>query len=346
MQIDRNNMMEREDRWRDMRKAGQTWSPGRYKAGLTCKFSLIVGLLLILVMTLVACSSFTPAVVEPEAGDGAEMIEPTEAEVPKRESVVARLQRGEPLVAGVKVDSQPWGFLDESGDNVGFDVALIEAMAERWGVEVEFISVTSANRLEKLAVGEVDLVAASMTHRRDREEFNDFSITYFLDGQALLVREDSGIETMVDLDRKAVAAARGTTSMENLRAEANELGIQVAVVEVDDHPAGLKDVVAGTVDAYTTDASILAGLAKQEPGLMVTGGPFSYEPYGMGLPACDSHFRDLVNFTLQDLYRDGTYAKLYEAWLLGGNPEGINVGGEIFQMESWPDGNQANYILN
>jgi len=319
---------------------------GWSEPGLAGKSPLVFGVLLVLLISLGACISSPPLDVEPEPAVGTGNAESLEAEKPVLESVVAKLQRGEPLIAGVKEDSQPWGFLDASGKNVGFDVALIEALAARWGVDVQFVPVTSANRLEKLAAGEVDLVAASMTHRRDREEFNDFSITYFLDGQALLVKEESGIKSIADLDRKAVAAARGTTSIENLRAEANKLGIQVAVVEVDDHPAGLKDVVAGTVDAYTTDASILAGLAKQEPGLIVTGGPFSAEPYGMGLPENDSTFRDLVNFTLQDIYQDGTYAELYEAWLLGGNPDGINVGGEVFQIESWPLGNQINYVLN
>ncbi|MFH1635456.1 MAG: transporter substrate-binding domain-containing protein, partial [Chloroflexota bacterium] len=158
------------------------------------------------------------------------------------ESIVAKLQRGEALIAGVKVDSPPWGFLDADGNRVGFDVALVRALAERWGVAVEFVTVTSADRLEKLAAGEVDLVAASMTHRRDREEFADFSITYFLDGQALLVAENSGIQTLADLDGMAVAAARGTTSIENLRTEADKLGIQVAVVEVDDHTTGLQEL--------------------------------------------------------------------------------------------------------
>ncbi|MFH1636020.1 MAG: transporter substrate-binding domain-containing protein, partial [Chloroflexota bacterium] len=139
---------------------------------------------------------------------------------------------------------------------------------------------------------------------------------------------------------------RGTTSIENLRTEADKLGIQVAVVEVDDHTTGLQELVAGTVDAYTTDASILAGLSKQQPGLTVVGGPFSFEPYGFGLPTGDSRFKDLVDFTLQDLYLDGTYATLYQVWLLGGSPEGINVGGEVFQMAIWPTGNLANYILD
>ena len=264
---------------------------------------------------------------------------------PATESVVAKLLRGEPLIAGVKADSPPWGFLDENGAHVGFDVELVLALAERWGVEVEFVVVTSADRLERLAAGDVDLVAASMTHRRDREEFADFSITYFMDGQALLTDQASGIQSLKDLDGRAVAAARGTTSIENLRAKVDELDISVAVVEVDDHEAGLQELVDGTVDAYTTDASILAGLGKQQPGLVVVGGPFSFEPYGMGLPQDDSNFRDLVNFTLQDLCLDGTYEALYRKWLLGGDPRGIDVGGEVFQVETWPAGEVANYIL-
>jgi polar amino acid transport system substrate-binding protein len=261
------------------------------------------------------------------------------------ESVVDKILRGEPLVAGVRADAPPWGFLDKKGVHIGFDVELVQAMAQRWGMEVEFVAVTAADRLERLAAGDVDLVAASMTHRRDREEFADFSITYFMDGQALLVAQKSGLRSLIDLNGKVAAAARGTTSIENLRAKVDELGIRVAIVEVDDHAAGLQELVVGTVDAYTTDASILAGLAKQQPGLVVVGGPFSFEPYGLGVPQNDSTFRDLVNFTLQDLYLDGTYAVLYQKWLLGGDPRGINVGGEVFQLEVWPAGEVANYIL-
>ena len=312
----------------------RAWEPA-----LLQNFLLILAL--VLSLTLVACVPSPTPTAFPTS-----MVSPVPTALPAvTESVVEKLLRGEPLVAGVRTDAPPWGFLDENGAHLGFDVELVRAMAERWGVEVEFVAVTAADRLERLAAGDVDLVAASMTHRRDREEFADFSITYFMDGQALLVAQESGLRSLTDLDGKAVAAARGTTSIENLRAKVDELSIRVAIVEVDDHAAGLQELVVGTVDAYTTDASILAGLARQQPGLIVVGGPFSFEPYGMGLPQDDSTFRDLVNFTLQDLYLDGTYAALYRKWLLGGNPRGIHVGGEVFQMEIWPAGEVANYIL-
>ena len=61
----------------------------------------------------------------------------------------------------------------------------------------------------------MDLVAASMTHKHDRAETIDFSQTYFLDGQSLLVQQASGIQEVEDLDGKIVAAIEGSTSIDS-----------------------------------------------------------------------------------------------------------------------------------
>ncbi len=105
------------------------------------------------------------------------------------DSTVQRIRaRANTLIAGVKYDFNPFGFLDDGGQVVGFDVDLIRALADMWGIDVEFVQVTSGDRIDRLAAGEVDLVAASITDTKPRDETIDFSQTYFVDGQSLLVR--------------------------------------------------------------------------------------------------------------------------------------------------------------
>ena len=82
-------------------------------------------------------------------------------------------ERGK-LLAGVKLDTPPFGFLDDKNEPAGFDIDLVRKIAARIGVPVELVKVTSATRIPLLVSGNVDLVAASMTHTRERDRTIDF----------------------------------------------------------------------------------------------------------------------------------------------------------------------------
>ncbi len=254
---------------------------------------------------------------------------PTQLDLPVRSKVEQILADGR-FVAGVKFDFKPFGFLDENGQVVGFDVDIVREFAKRWlgdANSVELVQVTSANRIQKLVAGEIDMIAASMTHKRERDELIDFSQTYFLDGQSLLVREDSGINGLSDLDGRTVAAIQGSTSIDNIQEAANRLGIRIDILPFQEYPPALEALKAGQVDALTTDSVALSQFAKDNPGLKVAGGRFTSEPYGLGLPNFDNRFQDLVNFTLQEMKLDGTYDRIYRKWF--GNDT-------LYQVEVWP----------
>ncbi len=262
---------------------------------------------------------------------------PTTLDRPVRSKVDDILANGK-FVAGVKFDFKPFGFLDEQNQVVGFDIDIVQEFAKRWlgdANAVELVQVTSANRIQKLVAGEVDLVAASMTHKRERDELIDFSQTYFLDGQSLLVRSDSGIKELTDLDGKVVAAIQGSTSIDNIQLAARRLGITLEVLPFQEYPPALEALKVGQVDALTTDSVALSQFAKDNPGLSVVGGRFTSEPYGMGLPSYDDRFQDLVNFTLQEMKLDGTYDRIYRKWFGEDQPYAV----EVWPGESYLDVN-------
>ena len=231
-----------------------------------------------------------------------------------RHSVISRIRDDNSLVAGVKFDFPPFGFLNENDQVVGFDVDLMQAMADLWGIEVEFVQVTSKNRIDKLVADEVDIVAASMTHKKDRDERIDFSQTYFLDGQGLLVREDSGINGIQDMDGKVVAAIQGSTSIDQIQAYAQLNNVSVEVIPFAEYLPAVDALVAGQIDVLTTDQVALSQFAQQHPELTIVGERFTEEPYGLGLPPGDSYFNNLVNFSLQILVEQGVYQRLYRKW--------------------------------
>jgi polar amino acid transport system substrate-binding protein len=215
------------------------------------------------------------------------------------------------LKAGVKYDFKPFGYVNEQNKVVGFDIDLLEYIAKDLGVEVKFQQVTSKTRIPLVSSGQVDIAAASMTHKVQRDETIDFTVSYFFDGQSMLVRKDERTRTAKGFAGKKVGAIQGATSGENFKKASPKANI----VYFQEYPQAVMALKKGKIDAVTTDLVWCSTQAKDSGGtLKVTGGTISSEPYGMGIAENESNFRDAVNFAIQKSVTDGTYSKLYNKW--------------------------------
>lgn len=234
---------------------------------------------------------------------------------------VAKVKARGKLLAGVKFDTPPFGFLDDNNEPAGFDLDLMRAVAAHIGVPVEFQKVTSVTRIPLLLSGNVDLVAASMTHTRDREKTIDFSLTYYTGGQSLLVRKDSPIGGVTDLAGKRVAVQQGTT----LEKTIERLAPNARVTAFRDYDAAWLALAQGRADALTGSLNILQGFSKNNPGFKIVGGLLSSEPFGVGVRKGDWAMRDATDQTLQDMWISGAYAKLYAHWFGSEPPVPVQV---------------------
>ncbi|HEV2550062.1 MAG TPA: transporter substrate-binding domain-containing protein [Stellaceae bacterium] len=230
------------------------------------------------------------------------------------DSLAAIKARGK-LIAGVKFDTPPFGFLDEKNEPVGFDIDLVRAIGRQIGVPVDLVAVTSPTRIPMLASGNVDLVAASMTRTPEREQAIDFSITYYTGGQSLLVPASSKIRGVEDLAGKPVAVQQGTTLEKNLAAAAPK----AEIVAFKDYNSAWLALRQGRVDALTGSLNVLQGFAKDNRDFKIAGAPFSVEPFGIGVRKGATSLRDAVNATIRDLWTSGTYTELYHKWF-GSHP--------------------------
>jgi polar amino acid transport system substrate-binding protein len=237
------------------------------------------------------------------------------------------------LVAGVKDAVVPFGYVDEeSREIVGFDVDVCEYIADELKVDLELKPVTSSNRIPMLAEGKVDILAATMTHKQERDEVIDFSITYFMDGQKLLVAADSDIKSTADLAGRKVSSVKGSTSEKNILLAQPD----ATVVSFEGYPEAFLALKQGKVEAVTTDSVILVGLKGSDPEpekWAIVGEFFSSEPYGLGVRENDSEFRDFVNFTLMKMWNEGDWFKIYEKWL---GPDTNYYMPLDWEMELWP----------
>jgi polar amino acid transport system substrate-binding protein len=215
------------------------------------------------------------------------------------------------LIAGVKADYPPFGYTDQNGEIVGFDIRVMTYFAQKLGVKLDLRPVTSANRIPMLMNGTIDIVAASMTITTKREQVVDFSIPYVLIGTQFLVKKDSGIGGWADLDGKTVVYTQGTPWGDKIKKEvpsAKHLVFQ-------DKPQAVLAVAQGKADAYVDDAAPLYVYVKQQGSgdLHVTGEATIAMPMGLGVQPNDSKWRDFVNFTLVEMWNDGSYAAAYRS---------------------------------
>ena len=236
---------------------------------------------------------------------------------------------------GVRFDNPPLSFIDDEGDWVGFDVDLANALAEELGVEIEMVKVDELTRISFLQEGKVDMAVASMNHTRQREDAIDFSVTYFWDNQSFLVRAGT-YASLDEIMGMKVAANAGSSAIPAWKTYSAQMGgPEPEIVEFTDKLAAMQALKDGVVEGYTEDNITLLALAAGDETLELIPGGFNPVQFGIGVPVDDSPWRDHVNYALQDLWKNGTYLKIYTKWFLG--PDAViklPLGGE---MEIWPE---------
>ena len=240
------------------------------------------------------------------------------------------------LKVGVTTSVPYFGFIDERGNHVGFDYDIAMEIAKRLNVKPQVTQVTSATRIALLQQGRVDLIASTITHYRSRDDVIDFSIDYFYTPQTMMVRTDSNIRKVSDMKGKRLGTSIGSGTVKYFKEAEPGVTIQTFEVEGDAFVA----LQQGLVDAMATDMTQLAGFranAKNPNDFIVLGkeGTYGGGPFGLGLRENDSKWRDFVNYTLQDIWIDGTWDKLFNKWL-GPNTK-MQLTKEMlgFQMETW-----------
>lgn len=236
-------------------------------------------------------------------------------------TVQAIRKRGR-LVAGVDQSTNLFSFRDPvSGELQGFDVDIAREVARDLVGSpdaVEFRLLTSPERISALQDGRVDIVIKAMTITCARAEQIAFSTVYFDASQRLLVPKDSPIRGPADLAGKRVCSQVDTTSLATVSRVAPS-AILLAVRNWDDCLVALQQ---GQADAVSTDNSILAGMAVQDPGVHLVGPSLEAEPYGIGVNKSQDDLVRAVNAALERIRRDGTWSSLYRKWLtvLGSPP--------------------------
>ncbi|MGW0776749.1 glutamate ABC transporter substrate-binding protein [Streptomyces sp. NPDC002835] len=220
------------------------------------------------------------------------------------------------LVIGAKNDQPFLGFENENGERSGFDIEIARMIAADLGFsarQIEFKTVDTGVREAAISSGQVDLYVGTYTINEERKKKVSFAGPYYLAGADLLVRKDDRtIAGPFSLEGKTVCSAKGSTAL----GEIKKPEYNTQTVETTKYTECVQRLLAGEVDAVTTDDAILKGYAAQHPDkLKVVGQPFTEEPYGIGMRKGDTVLKEAVNDALQAHDENGDYKLAYDATL-------------------------------
>ncbi|MEU4234091.1 glutamate ABC transporter substrate-binding protein [Nonomuraea sp. NPDC026600] len=227
------------------------------------------------------------------------------------------------LVIGIKTDLPGLGLQTANGFT-GLDVDIARYIARHLGVadgDVTLKKTTSDVREQFIEQGQVDLVVATYSISDDRKRKVSFAGPYLVTGQDILVLAgNTGITGVDSLRDKVVCGASGSNSPKRLAERfggvadiANAWGRGHLKI-LNGYGACLPLLQNSTVDAISTDATVLAGFAAQTPGrFRLVGKPFSTEKYGIGLRRDDKRGRDAVNDALAQMFKDGSWKRFIDA---------------------------------
>ncbi|MBM7365549.1 glutamate ABC transporter substrate-binding protein [Gordonia hydrophobica] len=250
--------------------------------------------------------------------DTTSSLRPTTMPEPRRmpaRSTMARIAERGRLIVGTDLGSNPLSFRDPiTGDVKGFDIDVAHWIADAIFGDpnlIEYRMLSNETRLDALENRTVDIVVKTMSITCERLKVIDFSVPYFAASQQILAYRNSGIFQASDLAGKTVCATRASTSI----ARVQRAVPSAKYVTTGSWADCLVMMQQGQVEAITSDNTILAGIAVQDPWVHVVGDSLGTENYGVGIPKGEEDLVRFVNGVLAQREADGSWQRSYTEWL-------------------------------
>ena len=208
------------------------------------------------------------------------------------------------------------GFHTEMAEHIISDIRKQLGLA---ALETKYQPVTSQNRIPLVTNGTVDLECGSTTNNATRQKDVAFAVTTYVEEVRMVVKANSGIASIKDLNGKSVATTTGTTSVQTLRKNERAGGIDFKEVYGKDHADSFLLLETGRADAFVMDGSILAAnisKSKNPADFKIVGEVLSVEPIACMLRKDDPAFKKAVDDSIKRQIKDGSLAKLYDKWFM------------------------------
>ena len=221
------------------------------------------------------------------------------------------------FIVGFDAEFPPYGYKDDSGNYTGFDLDLAKEVCERnnWTFKAQPIDWDAKDA--ELDSGSIDCIWNGFTID-GREKDYTWSNAYFDNKQIIVVKADSGINSLADLANKTVETQKDSSALAALQGDNKTIASTFkALTEVADYNTAFMDLESGACDAVAMDIGVAEYDIKNKNNsdqFKILDEYITTEKYGIGFKKGNDALKDQVQATLDEMFKDGTVAKIAEKY--------------------------------
>ena len=224
------------------------------------------------------------------------------------------------FIVGFDAEFPPYGYKNDNGEYVGFDLDLAQEVCDRNGWILKKQPIEWNSKDMELNSGSISCIWNGFT-MNGREDAYTWTTPYVDNSQVVVVRKDSGITQLTDLADKVVAVQADSSALAALTGEdASEENLALAktfkdLQQVGDYNSAFMNLESGAVDAICMDIGVANyEIASRGDKFVMLEDRLSSEEYGIGFKLGNTELRDKVQATLLDMLADGTFEEIAEKW--------------------------------
>ena len=223
------------------------------------------------------------------------------------------------FIVGFDAEYPPYGYKDDNGEYVGFDLDLAQEVCARNGWELVKQPIDWDSKDMELNSGSIDCIWNGFT-MTGREDDYTWSKPYVDNSIVVVVKEGSGIEKKEDLAGKVIAVQADSSGLAALTDEEdNEENLKLAasfsdLQQVADYNTAFMNLEAGAVDAIVVDIGVADYQLESRTGFVMLDDKIRTEQYAVGFKLGNEELRDQVQSTLDEMVKDDTFDDIAKKW--------------------------------
>ena len=229
-------------------------------------------------------------------------------------------QTDKKVVIGFDNTFVPMGFQDKSGNNVGFDIDLANAVFEKYGIKVEWQAINWDLKETELKNGNIDLIWNGYSKTDERESIVQFTKQYMVNEQVIVVKKSKNIKAISDLKDKVLGAQNGSSGYDTFNSNPEVLKNIVKnndATQYESFNEALIDLENDRIDALLIDKVYANYYLKQQNKLEdfdILNAGFESEAFAVGARKADITLVNKINEAFHELYREGMFQKIANKW--------------------------------
>ncbi len=231
------------------------------------------------------------------------------------------------FTVGFDAEFPPYGYMDDNGEYVGFDLDLAQEVCNRKGWELKKQPIDWDAKDMELSSGSIDCIWNGFTIQ-GREDSYEWTIPYVDNSQVFVVKSDSGINAPADLAGKNVGVQKDSSALAALEGDSADLAATFKdLIQYAEYNTGFMDLEAGAIDAIAIDIGVANyQIAQKGDGYKILDEQLASEQYGVGFRKGNIALRDEVEAVIKEMAEDGTILKIAKNYSDFGMEESICIG--------------------